>query len=117
MDILGHYNYWVAIALMMMGLFLVIERGNLVKKLVGLNILQTAVFLLYITMSKVAGGPAAILTEGFTDYSTPWPPVLILTAMGVAVATTAVGLAIIVRIRYAYGTIEEDDIMARDGDE
>ena len=61
MDILGHYNYWVAIALMMLGLYLVIARGNLIKKLVGLNIFQTAVFLLYITMSKVAGGTAAIL--------------------------------------------------------
>ena len=116
MGILGHYNYWVAIALMMMGLYLVIARGNLVKKLVGLNIFQTAVFLLYITMSKVAGGTAAILKEGFTVYSNPLPSVLILTAIVVSVATTAVGLAIIVRIKHAYGTIEEDDILARDGD-
>ena len=116
MDILGHYNYWVAIALMMMGLYLVIACGNLVKKMVGLNIFQTAVFLLYITMSKVAGGTAAILKDGFTVYSNPLPSVLILTAIVVAVATTAVGLAIIVRIKHAYGTIEDDDIMARDGD-
>ncbi len=116
MDILGHYNYWVAIALMMMGLYLVIARGNLVKKLVGLNIFQTAVFLLYITMSKVAGGTAAILKDGLSVYSNPLPSVLILTAIVVAVATTAVGLAIIVRIKHAYGTIEEDEIMERDGD-
>lgn len=116
MDFLGHYNYWVAIALMMMGLYLVIARGNLVKKMVGLNIFQTAVFLLYITMSKVAGGTAAILKEGFTLYSNPLPSVLILTAIVVAVATTAVGLAIIVRIKHAYGTIEDDEIMERDGD-
>jgi multicomponent Na+:H+ antiporter subunit C len=113
---LGHYNYWVAIALMMIGLYLVIARGNLVKKLVGLNIFQTAVFLLYITMSKVAGGTAAILKEGFELYSNPLPSVLILTAIVVAVSTTAVALAIIVRIKHAYGTIEEDDILARDGE-
>ncbi|MFP6728865.1 MAG: cation:proton antiporter subunit C [Alphaproteobacteria bacterium] len=113
---LGHYNYWVAIALMMMGLYLVIARGNLVKKLVGLNIFQTAVFLLYITMSKVAGGTAAILKEGFEVYSNPLPSVLILTAIVVAVSTTAVALAIIVRIKHAYGTIEEDDIIERDGE-
>ena len=115
MDFLGHYNYWVAIALMMAGLYLVIARTNLIKKLVGLNILQTAVFLLYITMSKVSGGTAPIAKEGFTLYSNPLPSVLILTAIVVAVSTTAVALAIIVRIKEAYGTIEEDDILTKDG--
>lgn len=115
MDFLGHYNYWVAIALMMAGLYLVIARNNLIKKLVGLNILQTAVFLLYITMSKVSGGTAPIAKEGFTLYSNPLPSVLILTAIVVAVSTTAVALAIIVRIKEAYGTIEEDDILSKDG--
>ena len=115
MDFLGHYNYWVAIALMMAGLYLVIARRNLIKKLVGLNILQTAVFLLYISMGKVTGGTAPIAKEGFTLYSNPLPSVLILTAIVVAVATTAVALAIIVRIKEAYGTIEEDDILSKDG--
>ncbi len=115
MEILGHYNYWIAIALMMAGLYIVIARTNLIKKLVGLNILQTAVFLLYITMSKVSGGTAPIAKEGFTLYSNPLPSVLILTAIVVAVATTAVALAIIVRIKEAYGTIEEDEILSGDG--
>ena len=115
MDFLGHYNYWVAIALMMAGLYLVIARRNLIKKLVGLNILQTAVFLLYISMGKVTGGTAPIVKQGFTLYSNPLPSVLILTAIVVAVATTAVALAIIVRIKEAYGTIEEDDILTKDG--
>ena len=115
MDFLGHYNYWVAIALMMAGLYLVIARTNLIKKLVGLNILQTAVFLLYITMGKVTGGTAPIAKEGFTLYSNPLPSVLILTAIVVAVATTAVALAIIVHIKEAYGTIEEDEILSEDG--
>ncbi len=115
MDFLGHYNYWVAIALMMAGLYLVIARPNLNKKLVGLNIFQTAVFLLYITTGKVSGGTAPIAKEGFTLYSNPLPSVLILTAIVVTVATTAVALAIIVRIKEAYGTIEEDEILSEDG--
>ena len=115
MEFLGHYNYWVAIALMMAGLYLVIARTNLIKKLVGLNIFQTAVFLLYITMGKVSGATAPIVKQGFTLYSNPLPSVLILTAIVVAVATTAVALAIIVRIREAYGSIEEDEILAEDG--
>ena len=114
MAALGHFNYWVAIGLMMIGLYLVIARGNLVKKLVGLNIFQTAVFLLYISMGKVIGGTAPIFAKGFTLYSNPLPSVLILTAIVVSVATTAVGLAIIVRVREAYDSIEEDDILRRD---
>ena len=113
--IVGHYNYWVIIVLMMMGLYIVVSRGNLVKKIVGLNIFQTSVFLLYITMGKVAGGTAPILTDNPDEiYSNPLPHVLILTAIVVGVATTAVGLAITVRVREAYGTIEEDEILALD---
>jgi len=113
--IVGHYNYWVIIVLMMMGLYIVVSRGNLVKKIVGLNIFQTSVFLLYITMGKVAGGTAPILTDNPDEiYSNPLPHVLILTAIVVGVATTAVGLAIIVRVQEAYGTIEEDEILALD---
>ena len=114
MDIVGHYNYWVAIALMMAGFYLVIASGNLIKKLVGLNVFQTSVFLLYITMSKVAGGTAPIFKQGFTLYSNPLPSVLILTAIVVSVATTAVALAIIVRIKEAYDSIEEDEILLKD---
>ena len=112
----SHYNYWVVTVLMMAGLYVVMSRGNLVKKIVGLNIFQTSVFLFYITMGKVRGGTAPIEIEGATDvlYTNPLPSVLILTAIVVGVATTAVGLAIIVRIREAYGTIEEDEILAQD---
>jgi len=106
----GHYNYLIVIFLMMTGFYIVISRGNLVKKIIGLNIFQTSVFLLYITMGKVRGGTAPILDERFDTYSNPLPSVLILTAIVVGVATTALALALIVRIREAYGTIEEDDI-------
>ncbi|HJM91387.1 MAG: cation:proton antiporter subunit C [Alphaproteobacteria bacterium] len=114
--ILDHYNYWIAILLMMIGLYIVVARGNLVKKLVGLNIFQTSVFLLYITMGKVTGGTAPILDERFTLYSNPLPHVLILTAIVVGVATTALGLALVVRIKESYGTIEEDELDFLDGE-
>jgi len=114
MDVVGHFNYWVAIALMMTGFYLVIARSNLIKKLVGLNLFQTSVFLLYITMGKITGGTAPIVKAGFELYTNPLPSVLILTAIVVSVATSAVALAIIVRIRETYGSTEEDEILRRD---
>jgi multicomponent Na+:H+ antiporter subunit C len=114
MQILGPFNYWIVIVLMMLGFYVLIARGNLVKKIVGLNVFQASVFLLFISMGKVSGGTAPILDERFTIYSNPLPHVLILTAIVVGVATTALGLAIIVRINEAYGTLEEDEIEERD---
>ena len=111
---LGLYNYWVVIVLMMAGFYMVIAHGNLVKKVIGLNIFQTSVFILYISMGRIRGGTAPIISEQFTQYSNPLPHVLILTAIVVGVATTALGLALAVRIREAYGTIEEDEIVKAD---
>ncbi len=181
--ILERYNYWIVIILMMAGLYIVFARGNLVKKLIGLNLFQTSVFIFYITLGKVAGGTAPILIGGHGGghgdehgaehgaeaghavdaahaadtshannaahaaeqgaeevahhaaeaahsaadyahdaahaatetvaevvYSNPLPHVLILTAIVVGVATTAVGLSLAVRIREAYGTVEEDEL-------
>lgn len=119
MQILGHYNYWIVVVLMMMGFYVVISTGNLIKKLAGLSIFQTAVFILYITMGKVTGGTAPIVVESAVDpvlYSNPLPHVLILTAIVVGVATTAVGLALVVRIKETYDTIEEEDIYAQDSE-
>ncbi len=110
MNVLGLVNYWVFIFLMMVGFYVLISQGNLVKKIVGLNIFQTSVFILYISMGKIRGGTAPILTEGDPIYSNPPPHVLILTAIVVGVATTALGLSLVVRIHEAYGTVEEDDI-------
>lgn len=112
----GYYNYGVTIFLMVAGLYIVIARGNLIKKLIGLGIFQTSVYLLYIGPGKILGGTAPIVAEGFIVYSNPLPHVLILTAIVVGVATLALGLAIVVRIHEAYGTIEEDEILGRDGD-
>jgi multicomponent Na+:H+ antiporter subunit C len=112
---MGIWNYWVVFILMMIGLFIVIDRKNLLKKIVGLAIFQTSVFLLYITFGKITGGTAPILTgSSLTVYSNPLPHVLILTAIVVGVATTALGLALVVRINSVYGSIEEDDISAQD---
>ena len=111
-DILANWNYFIVIGLMMTGFYAVIARGNMVKKMVGLNIFQTSVFMLYISMGKVADGTAPILTGNpQTVYSNPLPHVLILTAIVVGVATTAVGYALIIRIQESFGTIEDDDII------
>ena len=111
---LGLYNYWIVIFLMMVGFYVVITHGNLVKKVVGLNVFQTSVFILYISMGKVDGGAAPILDDAVTVYSNPLPHVLILTAIVVGVATTALALALIIRIREAYGTVEDEEIHKQD---
>ncbi len=116
MSIASHFSYAVTVFLMVAGLFIVIARGNLIKKMVGLAIFQTSVYLLYIAPGKLVGGTAPIIDDRFAIYSNPLPHVLILTAIVVGVATLALGLALVVRIREAYDTIEEDDILARDAD-
>jgi len=112
-----HYNYAVTILLMTSGLYIVISRGNMVKKLVGLSMFQTSVYLLYISPGKIIGGTAPILDKSYTVYSNPLPHVLMLTAIVVGVATLALGLALVVRIHEAYGTIEEDEIFERNEDQ
>ena len=114
----GYSIYWLFIILMMTGFYIVVSRGNLIKKIIGLNLFQTSVFLFYISIGKVSGGTAPILpmklkVEDFTIYSNPLPHVLILTAIVVGVATTALGLALIIRIKEAYDTIEESDLLEK----
>ncbi len=135
--LLTHFNYIAFVILMMGGLFIILTTGNLVRKMIGLAIFQAAIGVLYITLGKVAGGTAAIRMEADSEYgrslsgqldpayvaqfgadgviySNPLPHVLILTAIVVGVATLSVGLAIAVRVREAYGTVEADDIAAAD---
>lgn len=114
---MGHFNYWVVVVLLMIGLYVVMSQTNLVKKVLGLNIFQVAVFILYISAGELAGGTAPILAEGFTRYANPLPHVLILTAIVVGVATTALALALVIRIDKAFGTIDEAEIEQRDRDE
>ena len=113
MSAAGQFSYWATIFVMVTGLYIVIARGNLIKKLVGLAIFQTSIYLLYIAPGKLIGGTAPIVAEGFKVYSNPLPHVLILTAIVVGVATLALGLALVVRVREAYDSIEEDEILGR----
>lgn len=132
--LLTHYNYIVVVILMMTGLFVVFASRNMIKKLVGLSMFQTSVFILYITIGKVQNGQPPIIdpsefetghglshetVEHVSDashkvseviYSNPLPHVLILTAIVVGVATLAIGLALVVRTRESYGSIQEDEI-------
>jgi multicomponent Na+:H+ antiporter subunit C len=125
--LVGHYHFVAYVALAMIGLYAMLARGNLVKKIIGLNLLQTAVFLFYIALSKVEGGtvpitgPKGTSPSGFESvpfesvpFENPVPHVLMLTAIVVGVAVTAVALALVVRMKAAYGTIEEDEILAAD---
>lgn len=105
------YNYLIVIILMMLGFYAVIARGNLIKKIIGINIFQISVFLFYISMAKVKSGTAPILWDKAVRYDNPIPHVLMLTAIVVSVSTTAVALALVIKIRKAYGTMEEDKII------
>ncbi|WP_395341570.1 cation:proton antiporter subunit C [Ningiella sp. W23] len=112
--ILGHINYWLIVMVMMVGLYTLISRSNLMKKLAGLAMFQTAVILFYVSLGKVTGGTVPIVDEQYSLYSNPLPQVLMLTAIVVGVATTAVGFALVIRIKEAYNTIEEHEIEALD---
>ena len=116
MELLGLYHYWVFAVLLMIGFYAVIAKTNLIKKLIGLSIFQSAVFLLYITMGKVEGGTAPIIQAGVENqiFSNPLPQVLILTAIVVGISTTSLGLGIVVRIKEEYDSIEENEIQEID---
>lgn len=117
-EILAKYNYWVSIILMLIGFYAMIAKGNLVKKIIGLNIFQTAIFLFYISLADIRGGTEPIVSEEIISkgyvYVNPLPHVLILTAIVVGVATTAVALALIIRMYEEYGTIEEEEIIEKE---
>ncbi|HEY7776039.1 MAG TPA: cation:proton antiporter subunit C [Kineobactrum sp.] len=116
MKFLGLFNYWVFAILLVIGLYALISKHNLIKKIMALAIFQSAVFLFFITMSKIEGGTAPIVQAGVSGqiFSNPLPQVLILTAIVVGISTTALGLAIVVRLYEEYGTIEDDEILALD---
>ena len=117
MTVLSFFNYWAVIVLMMIGYYCVIVRGNMIKKIIGLGIFQTSVFILFISAGKVIGGSTPVLRDGVSIYSNPLPHVLILTAIVVGIATTALALALTVRIREAFGSIDDDAIDAAQQDD
>lgn len=110
-ELIAHYNYFVTIFLMVAGLYIVVARSNLIKTLLGLSVFQTSVYLLYLSPGKVFHGTPPIISPDYHVYTNPLPHVLILTAIVVGIATLALGLALVVRINEAYGTIEEDELM------
>jgi len=120
-EIIAKYNYWIYVVLMMIGFYAMIGKRNLVKKLIGLNIFQTAIILFFVSTSvkKGAGIPIvdkqAALTTGVdvAAVANPLPHVLMLTAIVVGVSITGVALAILVRIYRQYGTLEEDEILEK----
>jgi len=119
--VFAKYNYWVFIILMMIGLYGIIAKNNLIKKIIGLSIFQTAIFLYFISLGAVKGGTAPIVSEEMIQkgyvYVNPLPHVLILTAIVVSVATTAVALSLVIRMHHEYGSIEESDIIEKSKDQ
>ena len=115
--ILAKYNYWISVILMLIGFYAIIAKDNLIKKIIGLNIFQTAIFLFFISLGAIKGGTAPIFSEEIVSkgyvYVNPLPHVLILTAIVVAVATAAVAFSLIIRINEEYGTIEESEIFEK----
>ncbi len=113
-------NFWIYIVLMMIGLWAVIVKRNLVKKIIGMNILQTAIILFYVSIASKKGATLPILeidphagghhVVHAADYFNPLPHVLMLTAIVVSVATLGVALALAINIYRQYGTLEEDEI-------
>jgi multicomponent Na+:H+ antiporter subunit C len=114
--IAGLLNYWIIILLMMVGIYVVISKKNLIKKIIGLNIFQVSVIMFYVSMGKVKDATAPILVDPPPEagYSNPLPHVLMLTAIVVGVATTALALALVVRVKEEYGTIEDDEIRQKE---
>ena len=117
MTFLGLYNYWIYIFLLLVGLYAVLAKSNYIKRMIGLGIFQAAVFLLFISMDKVDGGTGPIFLtppQPGDIFANPLPQVLILTAIVVGIAVTALGLALSIRIKEEYGSIEEVDTQRMD---
>ena len=116
-EVFAKYNYWISIILMLIGFYAMIAKDNLIKKIIGLNIFQTAIFLFFISLGVVIRGTAPIVSKEMVDkgyvYVNPLPHVLILTAIVVAVSTTAVALSLIIRMYEEYGTIQEEEIIEK----
>lgn len=125
LSIVDYYNYWIYIALMMIGLYAVIAKRNLIKKIIGMNIFQTAIILFYVSIGAKEGATIPIIHHGpeghhaaesvieSAQYMNPLPHVLMLTAIVVAVATLGVALALAIKVYSRYETLEEDEILTR----
>ena len=122
LDVLATRHAYVVFALLLcIGLYMMIANENLIKKIIGLNLFQTAIFLLFVVSAYVEGGSIPIIPEGTEQgalYASPLPHVIVLTAIVVGVSLTAVGLALCIRIYDEYGTLRVDtlrDLMREEG--
>ena len=116
--ILGKFNYWIYILLIIVGLYGMMAKNNLMKKLIGMNIFQWAIILFYISIGAKRGGTIPIIATTnptdvvrAADYINPLPHVLMLTAIVVGVATTGIALTLLIMIYRRYRTLEEDRII------
>lgn len=112
--LISKYNYWIYVFLMMLGFYAMMGKRNLIKKLIGMNIFQTAIILFFISIGVKKGGTLPVFMEGATraaDYVNPLPHVLMLTAIVVCVSTTGVALAVLLLIYRRYKTLEENEIL------
>ena len=120
--IISKYNYWIYIILMMMGFYGMIAKKNLIKKVIGMNIFQTAIILFFISTAAKRGATIPIVEHGHgeavhaIEYVNPLPHVLMLTAIVVMVSTLGVALAILIMIYRRYNTLEEDEILQVEGE-
>ena len=120
--IISKYNYWMYIVLMMIGFYAMIGKKNLVKKIVGMNIFQTAIILFFVSTAAKKGGTLPIIEHAHgngahavhaASYINPLPHVLMLTAIVVMVSTLGVALAVLIAIYRRYNTLEEDEILQK----
>ena len=109
--ILGNFNYWICVILFLIGLYAIIAKENLIKKIMGINILSTSVFLFLISIGDIEGGAAPIIVPGVDTYVNPLPHVLVLTGIVVAVAITAFALSLTIKIYEKYGTLDAEKLM------
>ncbi|WP_250296096.1 cation:proton antiporter subunit C [Wolbachia endosymbiont of Oedothorax gibbosus] len=100
------YNYTIIIVLMVLGLYIIINDKNLIKKMIGISVFQASVLLFYISLGYIKSSLPPILVSNFYLYSNPIPHVLMLTAIVVGIATFSVGLSIAVKMEEKYGTID-----------
>lgn len=113
-EFLAEYNFWFVVVLILIGFYAMIAKDNIIKKIIGLNITQTAIFLFFISLAEKVGGAAPVLIEGVVSYVNPLPHTLMLTGIVVSLSTTAVGLSLAVRIYQEYGTLDSGEI-SREG--
>ena len=116
--IAGHHLYWIISLLLLVGLYGMLAKRNLVKKLVGMNIFQTSIILFYIAIASKRNATVPVIDPALgsmdpAHYINPLPHTLMLTAIVVSVATTGVGFALLISIFRRYGTLDEDTLLKR----